>query len=147
MAQRHQAKQSVAKSPIQSRALTIAGIFMSIVGRILSSWVFNEIVQFKMVSKRSEEPICAPPRLSELSPTVSLKQFRCLFDWRLPTLVLSRKTVWLKWMHCAFKSNVIHKESTMATYVTGGKTQNRNNPHANRQMDSSILDLFLFPNF
>ena len=37
-------------------------------------------VQFKMVSMRSEKPVCAPPLLSEVSPTLPLKQFRCLSD-------------------------------------------------------------------
>ena len=50
-------------------------------------------VQFKMVSMRSEMPICAPPRLSEVSPTLPLKRFQCLSDWRWPSLVLSRKIV------------------------------------------------------
>ena len=34
-------------------------------------------VQFKMVSMRSEKPVCTPPCLSEDSPTLPLKQFRC----------------------------------------------------------------------
>ena len=34
-------------------------------------------IQFKMVSMRSEKPICAPPRLSEVSPTLPLKRFQC----------------------------------------------------------------------
>ena len=50
-------------------------------------------VQFKMVSMRSEKPICAPPRLSEVSPTLPLKQFHCSSDWRWPSLVLSKKIV------------------------------------------------------
>ena len=37
-------------------------------------------VQFKMVSMRSEKPMCAPPRLSEVSPTLPLKQFQCSSD-------------------------------------------------------------------
>ena len=49
--------------------------------------------QFKMVAMRSEKPICAPSRLSEVSPTLSLKQFQCSSDWRWPSLVLSRKVV------------------------------------------------------
>ena len=51
-------------------------------------------VQLKMVSMRSEKPICAPPRLSEVSPTLPLKRFQCSSDWRWPSLVLSRKIVW-----------------------------------------------------
>ena len=34
-------------------------------------------VQFKMVSMRSEKPICARPRLSEVSPKLPLKRFQC----------------------------------------------------------------------
>ena len=34
-------------------------------------------VQFNMVVMRSEKPICAPPRLSAVSPTLPLKQFLC----------------------------------------------------------------------
>ena len=48
-------------------------------------------VQFKMVFMRSEKPICVPPLLSEVSPTLPLKQFQCSSDWRWPSLVLSRK--------------------------------------------------------
>ena len=33
-----------------------------------------------MVSKRSEKPICAPPRLSEVSPTLPLKRLQCSSD-------------------------------------------------------------------
>ena len=35
-------------------------------------------VQFKMVSMRLEKPICAPPRLSEVSPTLILSLLRAL---------------------------------------------------------------------
>ena len=48
-------------------------------------------VQFKMVSMRSGRPICAPPRLSGVSPMLPLKQFQCWFDWRWPFIVLSKK--------------------------------------------------------
>ena len=48
-------------------------------------------VQFKVVSMRSEKPICAPPRLSEVSPTLPFKRFQCSSDWRWPSLILSRK--------------------------------------------------------
>jgi len=45
-------------------------------------WKVRSSVQFKMVSKRSEKPmICAPARLSEVSPTLPFKQFQCLSDW------------------------------------------------------------------
>ena len=50
-------------------------------------------VQFKMVSMRTEKPICAPPRLSEGSPTLPFKRFQCSSDWRWPSLVLSTKIV------------------------------------------------------
>ena len=50
-------------------------------------------VQFKMESMRTKKPICAPPRLSYVSPALPLKQFQCLSDWRWPSLVLSRKIV------------------------------------------------------
>ena len=39
---------------------------------------------------RSEKHICAPARLSEVSPTFPLKQFQCSSDWRWPSLVLLR---------------------------------------------------------
>ena len=50
-------------------------------------------VHFKMVSMRLENPICAPLRLSEVSPTLPLKRFQCLSDKRRRSLVLSRKIV------------------------------------------------------
>ena len=34
-------------------------------------------LQFNVVSVRSERPICAPPRLSEVSPMLPLKHFQC----------------------------------------------------------------------
>ena len=37
-------------------------------------------VQFKMVFMRSEKPICVPPRISEVSPTLPLKRFQCSDD-------------------------------------------------------------------
>ena len=37
-------------------------------------------VQFKMACMRSEKPTCAPPRLSQVSPTLPLKRFQCLSD-------------------------------------------------------------------
>ena len=37
-------------------------------------------VRFKMVSVRSEKPICALPGLSEVSPTSPLKRFQCSSD-------------------------------------------------------------------
>ena len=42
---------------------------------------------------RSEKPICAPPRLSEVSPTLPFKRFQCPSDWQWPSLVLWRKIV------------------------------------------------------
>ena len=44
-------------------------------------------VQFNVVSVRLEKPICAPPRLSEVSPTLPLKRFQCSSDWRWPWLM------------------------------------------------------------
>ena len=44
-----------------------------------------------MVSMRSEKPICAPPRLSEVSPTLALKRFQFSSDCRWP--LKSHKTV------------------------------------------------------
>ena len=38
------------------------------------------LAQFKMVSMSSEKPICALPRLSEVSPTLFLKHFQCSYD-------------------------------------------------------------------
>ena len=47
-----------------------------------------------MVSMRSGSSICAPPRLSGVSPMLPLKQFQCWSDsWRWPFLDLSRKMV------------------------------------------------------
>ena len=44
--------------------------------RLLPSWFQKDCsVQFKMVSMCSEKPICAPPRLSEVSSTLPLKRF------------------------------------------------------------------------
>ena len=37
-------------------------------------------VPFRTVSMRSEKPICAPSRLSEVSKTLPLKRFRCSSD-------------------------------------------------------------------
>ena len=42
---------------------------------------------------RKKTNIRAPPRLSEVSPTLPLKQLQCSSDWRWPSLVLSRKIV------------------------------------------------------
>ena len=40
----------------------------------------NNSVQFKKISMRSEKPICAPSRLSEVPSTSPLKRFQCLVD-------------------------------------------------------------------
>ena len=43
-----------------------------------------------MVCMRSDKPICAPPRLSEVSPTLPLKRFQChSFRLALPFQCLS----------------------------------------------------------
>ena len=44
-------------------------------------------VQFRMVSVRSEKPICTPPRLSEVPPTLPLKRLQCFVSL---TMALSR---------------------------------------------------------
>ena len=51
-------------------------------------------IQFKMVSMRSEKSIklCAPPRLSEVSPTLPLKRFQCPSDWRWPSSFQGRSS-------------------------------------------------------
>ena len=40
----------------------------------------GEFSSVRAVSMRSEKPICAPPRLSEVSPTLPLKRFQCSSD-------------------------------------------------------------------
>ena len=57
-------------------------------GRVIRRWQFRS-VQFKMVSMHSKKSICAPPCLSEVSPTLPLKWFQCSSDWPWPVLVLS----------------------------------------------------------
>ena len=42
---------------------------------------------------RSENPICAPSRFSDVSRKVPWKQFQCSSDWRWHSLVLSRKII------------------------------------------------------
>ena len=41
-------------------------------------------VQFKMVSIRSEKPMCALPCFSDVCPSLPLKQFQCSSDWQGP---------------------------------------------------------------
>ena len=50
-------------------------------------------VQFKTVYMRTERPIGAPPRLSEVSPTLPLKRFQCSSDCRWLSVLLSREIV------------------------------------------------------
>ena len=50
-------------------------------------------VQFQFKIKQSEKPIRAPPRLSEVSSMLPLKQCQCLSDWQWPCLVLWQLTV------------------------------------------------------
>ena len=45
-----------------------------------------------MASKRTGKPICAPPRLSKVSPMLRLKQFQCWSDCQWLCLVLGRWT-------------------------------------------------------
>ena len=51
--------------------------------------------QVKIVSMRSEKPICSLPRFSEVSPALPLKQFQfqSSSDWRWPFLILWKKSV------------------------------------------------------
>ena len=42
-----------------------------------------------MISMRSEKPICAPLRLSEVFPTLPLKRFQCQFVWLTIALSVS----------------------------------------------------------
>ena len=57
-------------------------------------------VQFKMMSRCSERPICAPPWLWEVSSVLPLKQFQCLSDWWWPFFVY---LYWItKWSIYAF---------------------------------------------
>ena len=46
-------------------------------GQFLKALIQFSSIQFKMVSMRPEKPTCAPFRLSEVSPTLSLKWFQC----------------------------------------------------------------------
>ena len=62
----------------------------------LSEWsdlLFSSVQDGSYHSMRSENPICVPPCLSEVSPTSPLKRFQCSSDWRWPSLVLWRKIV------------------------------------------------------
>ena len=54
---------------------------------------------------RSEKPICAPPRLSEVSPTSPLKKLKCSSDWRWPSLVSSIQVSSI-WYLCARKKPI-----------------------------------------
>ena len=58
-------------------ALQRLGVLKVVSG--LSSRQFSS-VQIKMVYMRSEKSICAPPRLSEVSPALPLKRFQCSSD-------------------------------------------------------------------
>ena len=60
------------------------------------TWLFEVILfssNFKLIHLRSEKPICAQLRLSEVSPTLPLKQFHRSSDWRWTFLILFRKFV------------------------------------------------------
>ena len=52
------------------------GLLRHNLSRSKTVYLFSS-VQFKMVSMRSEKPICAPSRLSKVSPTLPLKRFQC----------------------------------------------------------------------
>ena len=66
----------------------------SILLLLLFCCMSNSLVQFKMVIMCLEKPICTPPRLSEVSPTLPLKRFQCPPGWWWPSLVHSRKIVY-----------------------------------------------------
>ena len=52
-------------------------------GKSTNTFTQHCLVQLsKMVSMRSEKPICAPSCLSEVSPTLPLKRFQYSSDWR-----------------------------------------------------------------
>ena len=42
---------------------------------VKTNYPIQNVLQFKMVSMHSEKPICAPPRLSEVSSNVALQTF------------------------------------------------------------------------
>ena len=58
---------------------------------IIQRWLCS--VEFKMVSRHLEKPMCAPPSLREVSPTLLLKQFNSSSDWRWLFLALCREIV------------------------------------------------------
>ena len=45
----------------------------------------SQFSSFQDVIYALRKPICAPPRLSEVSPTLPLKRFQCSSDWRWPS--------------------------------------------------------------
>ena len=63
------------------------------------------MVQFKMGSMRSEKPMCAPPRLSEVSPTLPLKQSH--------SLSLSPPPPRCVWCVCDTKTHYTKPESSI----------------------------------
>ena len=63
---------------------------------IQRQWVLPFCAQFSSVQDgiyALKKPICAPPHLPEVSPTLPLKQFQCSSDWQWPSLVFWRKIV------------------------------------------------------
>ena len=50
-----------------------SGVFIVVFGILHVVHLRSKSIQFKMVSKRSGKPVCAPPRLSEVSPMLPLQ--------------------------------------------------------------------------
>ena len=69
------------------------------------SWPDFSSLQFKMVSMCLQKPTCAPPHLSEVSPTLPLKWFQCL-SWFQAFIELF--IVWLTMtLSCPFKEDCL----------------------------------------
>ena len=71
--------------PQQDNLLSVLTVIISKISIVPFVSALTSSVHFKMVSIRSEMPICAPSRLSEVFPVLSLKRFRCSSDWRRPS--------------------------------------------------------------
>ena len=57
------------------------GVFWSVLSQFLSSVQFSSVQrQDGIYALGKAHTICAPPRLSEVSPTLPLKQFQCSSD-------------------------------------------------------------------
>ena len=53
-----------------------SSVALVVVGCFVFHKLCNSSVQFKMISMRSEKPICITPHLSEVSPKSPLKRFQ-----------------------------------------------------------------------